>query len=320
MFVSAFRAPFIQDDLDYLSKQYHVRTRIGSGFAQILGIIFNVFKSDVVFCWFASVYAGVAVFISNIVSSRSIIVVGGVDAAKDKELNYGIWLSPWKSRFVRYAFRHADHILVVDPSLKEEATRLAEYDGRNISYVPTGYDHSFWKPMGEKEQIVVTVAVVRNEVTMRRKGIDTLIAAARRLPQFSFIIVGIESSIQKKLGVPENVTMIEPIYREEVLPYYQRAKVYCQPSRREGLPNALCEAMLCGCVPVATGVNGNPTAVGDTGFLSPAGDAEALAAGIVRAMADEEQAGEKARTRIISLFPRQKRETELTRFIEGNRL
>jgi len=34
---------------------------------------------------------------------------------------------------------------------------------------------------------------------------------------------------------------------EELIKYYQKAKVY-QLSEYEGLPNALCEAMLCECL------------------------------------------------------------------------
>jgi len=52
---------------------------------------------------------------------------------------------------------------------------------------------------------------------------------------------------------------------EELIKYYQKAKVY-QLSEYEGLPNALCEAMLCECVPAGTRYCGIPTAIGDTGM------------------------------------------------------
>jgi len=221
---------------------------------------------------------------------------------------------------VRYAFRHADHILVVDPFLKEEAVRLAEYPGKNIRYVPTGYDSNFWKPMGDKESIVLTVARVRQEKSLRLKGIDTLLAAARRLPETAFVVIGIDPEIRSALNAPANIEFINPLLRRDILPYYQRAKVYCHPSRREGLPNALCEAMLCGCIPVVTQAGGNATAAGDAGFLIETGNDEALAAGILRAMMLDESTGLKARTRIVSLFPNEKREADLIRFIEGRAL
>ena len=48
---------------------------------------------------------------------------------------------------------------------------------------------------------------------------------------------------------------------------YQNTKFYFQGSRLEGLPNSLCEAMLCGCVPIGSKVFGIPDAIGNTGIL-----------------------------------------------------
>lgn len=317
LFAAAFHAPFIDDDLKFLRTKYRVRAMIGSGIGQALGILVRTLRSDLFFCWFASVYAGVGVFAARLAGIPSVVVVGGVDAAKDPDLQYGIWLSPWRSRFVRYAFRHADHILVVDPSLKDAAVRLAEYDGGNIRYLPTGYDTEFWRPMGEKGRSVLTVAVVREERNLRRKGIDVLIDAARRLPEIPFTVIGVTPDVSSRLDPPANMTFIAPVPRGEILAHYQRAAVYCQPSRREGLPNALCEAMLCGCIPVVSDVNGNPTAAGDTGFVVPAGSGEHLAAGILHAFMLGGDASAKPRARIVSLFPREKRTSELVRLIEA---
>jgi glycosyltransferase involved in cell wall biosynthesis len=318
LLISAIHAPFIQDDIDVLKKHFAVQKQIGHGLIAIIKIFFRVFSTDVVFCWFASTYAFVAVAVANMLGLKSIVIVGGVDAAKDKELNYGIWLSPWKSRLVRYVFRNATRILVVDPFLKEQAIKLAEYDGKNISYLPTGYDSHFWKPLGVKESIVLTVAAVRDAVTFKRKGIDTLIEAAKTLPNVRFIIVGTDPELALKLRPPLNMEFYGVIPRIDILPFYQRAKIYCQPSRWEGLPNALCEAMLCGCIPVATEVCGNPTAVSNTGILVPSNDSAALVAALQSALNMNEDNGAKARARIVSLFPKERRENELVRLIRGN--
>lgn len=316
LFISAFQAPFVQDDIDVLSKHFVVRKCIGSGILQVIRIILSAFQSDVIFCWFASVYSSVAVAVGKFVGIKAIIVVGGVDVAKEKELGYGIWLSPWKARLLRYAFHHAHRILVVDPSLKEEAMERANYDGANIRYLPTTYDSFFWKPVGIKEPVVLTVAVADDEKRIRLKGIDTLLEAARRLPYTQFIVIGVDPNLTRTLQLPANVNVQSRVERKQLLPYYRQAKVFCQPSLREGLPNTLCEAMLCGCIPVATRVGGNPTAVGDSGVLVPPSNAGALAEGIRQALAMPEEAGAKARARIVALFPKEKRERELVRLVE----
>ena len=316
LLVSAFRAPFIEDDIRILGRRYILKQQIGHGITAILKIIFRVFTADVVFCWFASVYAFAGVFIGKFLGKKTIVVVGGVDAAKDEELGYGIWLNPWKAKLVRYVFRNADRILVVDPCLKEEAMRLAAYDGKNMVYVPTGFDVNFWRPGSEKEKKVLTVATVKDERTFRRKGIDTLIEAAVLLPEVEFTVIGVDTDIALNRRPPLNMKFHSKMPREKILPYYQESQVYCQPSRREGLPNALCEAMLCCCVPVASEVSGNPTAVADTGILVPASDCAALAEGIKNALLMDQTAGMRARARVVALFPIQKRESELARIIE----
>jgi glycosyltransferase involved in cell wall biosynthesis len=315
LLVSAFDAPFIRDDIAHLKKHVTLRTRIRNGIFSVPGLVFGVVRSDVVVCWFASAYAFIAVAVARMTGIRTCVIVGGVDAAKDPEFGYGIWLSRWKSKLVRYVFRHATRILVVDQSLKESAIRLAEYDGGNIQVLPTGYNSSFWRPVGEKEPVVLTVAVAQDVVTLRRKGLDTLVDAARLLPGVTFSVVGTDEKLLRQLNPPMNVKCFGKIPREDVIHFYQRAKVYCQPSRREGLPNALCEAMLCGCIPVASAVNGIPTAMGDTGFLIEPGDPEGLASTLRHALTCGENDSMKVRARIVALFPMEKRESGLIKTI-----
>ncbi|MGB2868536.1 MAG: glycosyltransferase family 4 protein [Bacteroidota bacterium] len=314
LFLSAFHTPFIQDDIDTLSAGYSVKPLIGHGILQAIRIAMSVPQSDVVFCWFASVYAFVGVLCARISGKKSVIVVGGVDVAKEPELGYGIWLSPWKAPLVRYALRNADRVLVVDESLRNDATTLAAYDGRNIRFLPTGYDSDFWKPKGRKESFVLTVAVVHDERRVRLKGIDLLMQAARQLRSTQFLVVGVGKKAARNLDAPPNVTILDPLRRSYLLPLYRRAKVYCQPSRREGLPNTLCEAMLCGCIPVATDVGGNSHAVGNTGILTST-DASSLAAAIQKALRMPKTRGSRARARAAKLFAKKLRESGLHRLI-----
>ena len=317
LFISAFSTTFINDDLEVLERHFNVRRQIGHGLFSVLRIVLGVLNSDIVFSWFASVYGSIGVAVGKFFGLKSAIVVGGLDVAKEKELGYGIWLSPWKSRLVRYALRKADRVLVVDPSLREDAVRLADYDGKNIVYLPTGYDSSFWRPVGEKEPFVLTVANVKTETRLRVKGIDTLIKAAERLLQVKFVVIGVDPALALQLRPPLNMEYYPAMPQQDLLPFYRQAKVYCQPSLREGLSNALCEAMLCQCIPVATAIGGNLTAVGDSGILIPSGDLDALVAAVEHAIEMPAEAGAKGRARIVALFPKEKRQSELVRIIES---
>jgi glycosyltransferase involved in cell wall biosynthesis len=79
---------------------------------------------------------------------------------------------------------------------------------------------------------------------------------------------------------------------EEPARHWTSASVYTQPSRREGLPLAVVEAMAIGLPVVATTVGGMPEVVEDgiTGLLVPPDDPEALAAALAELLEDPERA------------------------------
>jgi glycosyltransferase involved in cell wall biosynthesis len=317
LFLSTFDTSFIRQDVELLSRRYHVRRVTGRGVPHIWRILTGVFAADVVYCWFASVYSGIAVAVGRFLGKKTIVVVGGVDVASEPEYSYGIWLSRWRSIFVRYALRHADLVLPVDDALAEEAKRLAEYPGKNIVTVTVGCDSMFWKPLGEKERIVLTVAFALTRARVLVKGLDYLIETARLAPDIQFIVVGTEAALVSELQPSPNIDFLPPVDRDTLLDYYRRAKVYCQPSRREGLPSAVCEAMLCGCVPVGADVGGMRTAIGPVGSLVPSSDSTLLLKGIREALDADGRAGELARARIVNFFPPEKRESELVHLIEA---
>ncbi len=315
-FLSTLFTPFIQDDLATLKKFFRIKVQIGSGVSHIFKIVFLCFKSDIAFCWFASTYASVAVALMHILGKSSVIVIGGVDVAKDEKLNYGVWLVPWKALLVGYAIRHANKILAVDKSLAEKARLLARYSGDNIEILPTGYDIDFWRmPETKKAAGVLTVAYVDDELRFRVKGIDILFEAARSLPHIPFTVIGLTKKIIEIFDSPPNVELLSSMDRMLLLPYYQRAKVYCQPSRQEGMPNVLCEAMLCGCIPVATDVGATKSVLGGIGICVPP-DAGALTLALSQAMQLPERDFIAARERIASRFDKETREKKLKQVIE----
>ncbi len=317
LFTSSLSSPFIQEDLRLLKRHFDVTYVCTAGLTAPFKIFSKVRSHDVTFTWFASVYAFFAVLAGRLFGKRSIVVIGGADASKIPEIRYGIWLSPWKAQLVKWAMRHAYRVLAVDPSLQKEAARLAQYGGGNIEYVPTGYDPEVWKPSGPKEAFVLTVAGCDDRWRMKKKGLDVLFDAAGACSDVRFVVVGIRSELIKEIreSVPSNVELIPYLSQTDLLAYYQRAAVYCQPSYTEGLPNSLCEAMLCECVPVGTIAGGIPTAINDRGYLVPYGDPAVLAGAIREALQASAGAGKRAREFISETFTLERRELALNRVI-----
>ena len=70
--------------------------------------------------------------------------------------------------------------------------------------------------------------------------------------------------------------------KEQLLERYQDANLFLFPSRHEGMPNAMLEAMACGLPVVASQIAGNEELVvdGKTGLLVPPESVDALSTAI----------------------------------------
>ncbi|MBI5464641.1 MAG: glycosyltransferase family 4 protein [Ignavibacteriales bacterium] len=289
---------------------------VGAGWLRAFQIPIRVLQADLMFVWFASVYGAVAVLAAALMGKKSILIIAGVDVADEPQLGYGLWRSWWKSKVVALALRQADQVLAVDESLRSEVMQRARYAGGNIEVVPTGYDAGFWKPDAHKERLVLTVAVVSGRPRFLVKGIDLLFSAARALPREQFVLIGVDEQLAAQLGKPTNVRIIPFAHSTELRSWYQRAKVFCLPSRREGLSNSLCEAMLCGCTPVATRVGGNGAAIENTGYVISPDRQHKLPTAIEAALNHVPDVNTAARERISTLFPQSRRHERLHQIVD----
>jgi len=312
-FFSTISPPFIVEDERILRGHFTVDRLVSSGIRAVPSIVRGVWKADVALAWFGSVYSALVVLLSKLFRRGSIVVVGGVDAAKHPEIGYGIWINPVKARLVGYAFRNASRVLPVGPSLGESVRSLADYDGANVQWIPTGYDGSTWRPGPSPKKMVTTIASCWDLPRFRAKGIDRLLEAARAMPDVPFRVIGVTPELLEVVrpDVPGNVEVLPQIPRSGMLAHLQESGVYCQPSYSEGFPNAVCEAMLCGCVPVGTAVGGIPTAIGDAGAVVPYGDVTALVRALREALDAPEEARRRAREHVLREFPVSRREREL---------
>ena len=88
-----------------------------------------------------------------------------------------------------------------------------------------------------------------------------------------------------QLGLSEAVRL--PGNVPNPLKYFAHAEVFVLSSHVEGMPNALVEAMMCGCTPVATNCPTGPRELlrdGRYGYLAAVGDPSSIAEGIEKAL------------------------------------
>jgi glycosyltransferase involved in cell wall biosynthesis len=122
------------------------------------------------------------------------------------------------------------------------------------------------------------------------KGTLDLLQAARALPHVDFVLMGeISPGIREAVGsAPANVRATGVRTRAAVMASLRDADLFVFPSRREGFPNAVLEAMASGLPVVSTRVGAIPEMVQDSlgGYLVAPSDPNALTAAIGRLAED----------------------------------
>ncbi len=136
---------------------------------------------------------------------------------------------------------------------------------------------------------IVLVAVGRLNA---QKGFDILLQALRRLAGVRLVIAGggEEHDALKRqaarLGVSDRLQITG--WTDHVRDVLSQGDIFVLPSRSEGFPLAIIEAMLAGLPVVASRVGGVPESVrdGETGILVPKDDPERLASALQRLIDD----------------------------------
>lgn len=148
-----------------------------------------------------------------------------------------------------------------------------------------------------------------------QKGLDILLTALAGLKalDWSLEIVGdgprhADLQIQaEQLSISQRVKFSGWKHGSELAQAYANANLFAYPSRHEGMPNALLEAMASGLPAVATHIAGNEELLAheETGFLVPSEDPAALGQRLAELIADpaaRERLGAAARDRVEARY------------------
>lgn len=281
-------ATFVKRDITILKTQYNVdkyhfntskKWYLPLAFIKQFFQLFFIRKYKKVVIQSSGYVSFLPVIFGKLFKIPIIIIAIGTDCAKLPEINYGAHTKPILAWFTQFSFRYSSLILPVHHSLAQsEYTYIpVKYTYQGISSfdhtiktpiieMVNGYDTKKWllleKPRRKKSFLTVTYAL--NEIGYYRKGIDLIVFLAKTFPENHFTIVG---KVFLKETCPKNITLIENIPQSELLEIYNTHEYYLQLSMFEGFPNALCEAMLCGCIPIGSQVAGIPDIIGQQGYI-----------------------------------------------------
>jgi glycosyltransferase involved in cell wall biosynthesis len=214
--------------------------------------------------------------------------------------------------------KRADRLLCLSESIRQEAIACG-FRPEQAVVVPNGVDTERFRPPLEEERGAARAAfgLRDGEVALlfvgrlvQRKGVDVLLHALASVPDVVLLVAGDGAmrteweALAVRLGVGARTRFLGEL--QDVLPCYRAADVFAFPSRLEGLPNALLEAMACGLPAVATRIGGCADVIGDgCGVLVERDDAAGLAAAIARLAGnpcERARLGAAARARVEAAF------------------
>lgn len=148
------------------------------------------------------------------------------------------------------------------------------------------------------------------------KSPDVLLRASReilsRFPETKIVFGGdgeVEKNkvLAKELGISDRCEFHGWVVGDKREGLFERAAVYCLPSKNEGLPMSVLEAMAHGIPTVATAVGGVPHVIEDgvSGFLIDVDDEVALSESLASLLAEpelREELGRNGRDKVILKF------------------
>lgn len=194
-----------------------------------------------------------------------IITFHGSDARKEPFRNKLFYF------LQKISVRKADHIVAVSREIKDILITDLAVNPDKISVISCGVDTSHFIPLNQvkvrnklgidlKRRVVLFVGHM-----VYTKGVDILYECARYTPDVTYIFIG-DGPLKNDY---KNCIFIDPIPNSDIPLWINAADIFVLPSRMEGTPVVVLEALSCGIPVICSKVGGCPDIIkdGETGFL-----------------------------------------------------
>lgn len=294
VYTFASYSSFVAKDYEILKKHYSIKKfhfsitkkwKIPILFFKQTIFFFKLLynKKDIIFF---SRLAGYHTFIPSLLAFlfsnvKSIIVLGGTDSNYIPSVKYGNYQKLLYGFCTKWSIKLATQLLPVSRYLIEATNTYAEsyplkQGVKNLIHnfktpfteIHNGFDEDRFYKLDTNKRTpysFVTIASGLEEERRRKiKGVDLIIEAAISFPQYTFTIIG---SKKPNIKISNNLEFISFIENKNLPKYLNQFQFYLQLSMSEGFPNALCEAMLCGCIPIVSKVGIMPEIIGKSGYV-----------------------------------------------------
>lgn len=346
IYVYPSKSTFILRDVAFLKEDFEVvesffdlkdKKNVPIQFIKQFFLLFrHIFSAQAVVCHFAGYSSFLPVIFCKILRKKCFVIVAGNDGSRFPDFNYGNYTKKVFGFVTGFSIQHATRVLPVHESLYFQdytyypggmpAQGYAYFypNAKSTPYSPLyyGYDAAVFTILPNatrKKNSFISIGNMADKYCFVRKGYDLILELAKLRPEMHFTLVGWDG----KLEIEElpNVEILSFKTQAEVIQLFNEHQYYFQLSIMEGFPNALAEAMLCGCIPIGSNVSGIPFIIGDEKAILHQKDVQKLneIVNLFTEKSDEELTlkSNQARTRIVENFPVERRKKELIRYILG---
>ena len=262
-------------------------------------------RPDVIVAFFG-IPSGLAAWAANILAGVPYIVsLRGGDVPGFRPYDFARY-HRMAAPLIRMIWRRAAMTVANSDGLAELARAFEP--GVPLRVIPNGVDLAYYASPTRAWSPPRLLFVGR---LVYQKGLDLLFKALGALKSHPWELWLVGDGPQRtrlellaeKYQITERVRFENWLTDKALLKKYQQANLFVFPSRHEGMPNAVLEAMACGLPVIATRIAGNEELVinGETGLLLPTEDADALQDALARLLTDareRERMGAAGRARV----------------------
>lgn len=343
LYIASGNPTFVRKDITLLSENFRVKALLYSWdvyntpynlFRQFIYLLFSIHRFDAIIVMFAGYWSVLPTVLGKIFRCKTFIILGGTECVSYPSIGYGSLRKPLFKKAIQISIKHATCLLPVHESLMDFTNTYFDgskqgvvnhfnriktpvrviYNGYSAKADPTTIQQSNRIPNS-----FITVALVNSTSRFVLKGIDMILENAAYFPDSRFTIIGIDKKISERIAIPANVFVLGHLPYEHLVAEYLKSEFVIQLSISEGFPNALCEAMTHGCIPIVSPVGAMPQIIQGIGFTVNQRDNNELRETILMALEIDNEEKKRLRIlahqRIVDNFSEIKRKENLVRTI-----